>query len=1293
MISVGNPHRAAVPTASRHQRALRGVIAAIAIASGTVALGAGSPASASLEWPSTTTSHPETVTADVLPTVQINGVAWAQEIVGNTVYVGGSFTSARPAGSPAGQNEVARSNFLAYDLTTGQLLNNVVFNANAQVRTIEKSPDGSRLYVGGDFTNFGGSNRSRIAVINTSNNTLTSFAPNVGFHVHDIGVTASTVYVGGNFMNVGVATRNRLAAFTTGGTLLPWAPSVPDRPVWALRVSPDGTKVAIGGAFETLNGSSSFGRGFAVVDATTGATLPFAATSIIRNGGVDGAITALYTDGDLLYGSGYTFGRAAGTLEGVFAAEWGDGTVRWVNDCHGDTYSIHAQGPVLYAVGHAHYCGNIGGYGQPTTSSSTWEFYRGVAYSKEPAGVVGRERLGYTNFEGQPRPDLLNFFPAINAGTYTGMNQGAWHVSGNERYVIMGGEFTAVNGTAQQGLVRYQTRQFAANDQGPLLFNDTYPVKVRSLSAGEVTISWSANRDRDDETLQYTVYRRTGGTGNGSIRHQRMATAPFWNRPVMTFTDTADPGGQYQYRVQVTDGFGNFANTVWTDVTVASSGSTSAYVDSVLASEPDSLWRLDESGGSVAADMVGWRDGTYTGLGITRSRPPATGDGNSVQFAGFSGGFVSTASFEHPPHVFSLEGWFRASALANGGLIVGFNNSNTANSGAGSNELLDRQLYMGTTGRVYFGVNASTPATVTDNVDYRDNDWHHVVGTLGPDGMQLFVDGGLVATRSDVDYARTGYFGYWRIGGGALNGFPSTNTSTGRWFDGFIDDVALYKKVLTAAEVAGHYNAAGFNAPNVAPTAAFQSSVNGQQVTFDASGSSDSDGTITNYAWNFGDGQTQNTNVPTVVHDYASPGNYTVTLVVRDNENANSPQASANVFIDAPNAQPVADFNVTLFGKDVTVDGAASSDSDGTIVNYRYDFGDGTPVVNSATPSVAHTYAVASDYTVTLTVTDNENGSGQVSHLITTNELSPPPNNPVPVIGADSFERTVVNGLGTADTGGAWTLSGSTANYSVSGGRGNLRLAAAGAGLNPYLGGVTSANSDTRFDVTFDKAATGGGFYVYAIGRRVGTTGDYRATVRYNANGTVTALVQRRTGTTDATLATSATVPGLTLAPGTSLSVRFQVLGTNPTQLALKLWLTGQAEPEAWLLTTSDSNAAHQVAGNVGVSTYISGSTSNAPVVVSVDNLLSTDPTAAGNATPTARFTTFIDGTSTTFNASASTDDAGIASYAWDFGDGGPAGSGQVVNHSYAPGVYTVTLTVTDGGGLQHSMSANIRIE
>ena len=92
---------------------------------------------------------PNTMTADALPTVQVNGVVWEMATVGNTVYAGGNFTKARPAGSAAGQNEVTRNNLLAFDLTTGNLITSFVPDINGPIKGVAGSPDGKTLYVAG----------------------------------------------------------------------------------------------------------------------------------------------------------------------------------------------------------------------------------------------------------------------------------------------------------------------------------------------------------------------------------------------------------------------------------------------------------------------------------------------------------------------------------------------------------------------------------------------------------------------------------------------------------------------------------------------------------------------------------------------------------------------------------------------------------------------------------------------------------------------------------------------------------------------------------------------------------------------------------------------------------------------------------------------------------------------------------------------------------------------------------------------------------------------------------------
>ena len=145
------------------------------------------------------TETPQTVSADSLPTVQVTGIVWAQAIVGNTVYATGNFTKARPAGAAAGVNEVTRTDLLAYDVTTGQLL---PFNhtLNGEGRAITATPDGSRIYVGGSFTTVDGGPHPRLAAFNTNNGSLvTSFTGGVNGTVRAVTATNTAVYAGGAF--------------------------------------------------------------------------------------------------------------------------------------------------------------------------------------------------------------------------------------------------------------------------------------------------------------------------------------------------------------------------------------------------------------------------------------------------------------------------------------------------------------------------------------------------------------------------------------------------------------------------------------------------------------------------------------------------------------------------------------------------------------------------------------------------------------------------------------------------------------------------------------------------------------------------------------------------------------------------------------------------------------------------------------------------------------------------------------------------------------------------------------
>jgi len=560
---------------------------------------------------------PVTVAIDRLPTAQHNGVAWNQVVVGNTVYVVGKFTAARPAGSAAGQNQTTRNNMLAYDLVTGELKTAFNPNLNAQALAVAASPDGSRIYVGGDFTTVGGTARSRIAALDPATGALiSSFNARTDAQVKAIVATSTTVYVGGLFSSVNGVSRGRLAALraSDGGLITSFVPVVAGNStssprVNALALSPAGDKLAVGGNFVTLNGSGNPGYGLGMVNPATGASLAFPANNVVRDAGKDSAILSLASDATNVYGTGYIYGTG-GNLEGSFSASWATGAITWVEDCHGDSYGVYPSSTAVYVAGHPHYCLNLGGY--PETSPPM----RAVAFGKAATGTLTADTRGYPSFTGQPSPSLLNFFPQLTTGTVSGQGQAAWAVSGSGSYVVWAGEFTSVNGTAQQGMVRMATSDIAPNLQGPKASGSGFTPTLTSPASGQVRLSWTANYDYDNSTLTYTVLRDNVATPVATITQ----ASTWWSRPAMTYTDTGLSAGSHSYRVKVADPFGNSQTSPSVSITIAGSGNASP-VPSFTTSISDRTVSVDgrassDSDGTIASYAWTWGDG-QSGTGST----------------------------------------------------------------------------------------------------------------------------------------------------------------------------------------------------------------------------------------------------------------------------------------------------------------------------------------------------------------------------------------------------------------------------------------------------------------------------------------------------------------------------------------------------------------------------------------------------------------------------------------------------------------------------------------------------
>ncbi|WP_199424898.1 PKD domain-containing protein [Actinotalea solisilvae] len=1124
---------------------------------------------------------PSTVSADALPTVQINGVAWTQLVVGDTVYVGGNFTSARPAGAPLGTDESPRANLLAYDLTTGALL---PWNpgTNGQVMDLTASPDGRTLYVAGQYTSIGGQTRYRVAAFDVATGALTSFRPTVNAGVLAVGVTDTTVFLGGNFTSVNGQARTNVAAVNVGAgtTTQALQATITSGNVQAMVVAPDRASIVVSGNFPSVNGSSNPGYGLARLDAATGALLPLPVNSEARNAGTNAAIVSLESDGVNFYGSGYHFG-GAGNIEGSFAADWATGSTVWVEDCHGDTYSVFPVGDAVYSASHKHYCGNSGGFPQ----TEPWSYHRGTATTKTAGGVNAPDIYNYPAHPGVPSPTVLTWYPDINAGTFTGKDQGPWTVSGNDRYVVMGGEFTRVSGQPQQGLVRFAVSAIAPDQVGPSLAGAEYPLVATSEATGSVRLTWRTNHDPDNETLTYSVYRTTQ---TAEPIYRTTVTTPFWKPQALTFLDTGrEPGASERYRVVVTDPFGNAASSDWTTVTVAGAGTTGAYLQDVLDDAPTALWRLGETSGTALHDTTGFRPAT--GYSVTRNATGAiAGDADrATTFGGSTASYASTDVAVNAPETYSVEAWFRTTSTR-GGKIIGFGNRRT-----GTSTAADRHLYLDNQGRVHFGMQTSSLQTVNSGTGLNNGAWHHVVGTYENGTMRLYVDGAEVAQRSDVAWERA-YWGYWRLGGDRLNGWPNDPTSD--YLNGTIDEAAVYSYALPAATVAEHRTAGTTGeTTNRAPVPSFTTTASFLTVGVDGSGSTDSDGTVTSYAWAFGDG--------------------------------------------------------------ATATGATAS----------------------------HDYAAAGTYTVTLTVTDDDGATASTTRQVVATD---PPQSGEP-FGVDAFGRTVSNGWGVADVGGAWTTSGGLASrYAVDGQRATQTVIA-GSTMTGALTGPQSDSTEVRVTVSADKVPNGSGAFVHVQGRRVTASDYYGARVRLNANGSVELGVTEGNGSPFAAV----TVPGLTFAAGDRLNVRLQVDGTSPTTLRAKVWRAGTTEPAAWQLGRTSTRASLQVPGSVGLAAFLFGSATNGPLVVSYDDLWAGPPVAAVNQVPVASFSQAATGLSLAVDGSGSSDaDGTMVGYAWDFGDGG-TGTGATASHVYAAsGTYPVTLTVTDDRGATGTTSRSVTV-
>ncbi|MFE9257989.1 DNRLRE domain-containing protein [Streptomyces sp. NPDC006879] len=716
-------------------------------------------------------TEPVAFTADELPTWQTNGIVWAMAEAEGTVFAGGTFSAVRPPAGASGSEQTA-VNFAAFDAATGAptscQLSFTVGQGSATVRALALSPDKKTLYAGGYFGAVNDVPVASLAAIDVASCTpKTSFHPSFPATVRALAVTEDTVYAGGDFGNVEGQTRQRYAAVdATSGALKPFVANA-DEPGRAIEVTPDGKHVLLGGDFFTVNGTNS--HALAVVDATSGAL-----TKAYPNGFIptNSVVKDIATDETGFYTGNE--GSGGGVFDGRIALNLTDFNQRWRDTCLGATQAVLPYKGVLYSASHAHDCSSIGEYPDG----------RRRHLLAQPVTSTGK----------------LGWFPDTNDGLGEGIGPRVMTVASKNdtEYMWVGGEFTTVNGGAQQGLTRFASKGDTGAPTTPVASAD-------STKPGEAQVRWRTSFDLDDSKLTYRIYRN----GSSTPIHTMTADSLEFLRPQASWVDTSVKAGQsYTYRVTASDANGNTSGLSAT-ATVTIPTSEHAYPEQVRADGAQLYWRYDDAVTPFVADSSDGGDtsGLHRNSPSLRQAPGAiTGASTAIGFNGSNEQLYSDRRTTVGSS-YTLETWFKTNTTR-GGKLIGFGNNTDRNSSQ-----YDKQIYMTNSGRLVFGVYDGSTRTISTGFwdSYNDNKWHHVVATQSPSGMALYVDGELEGTRSTGTHEQ--FAGYWHVGGDNLSSWPSRPTSN--FFAGQIDETAVYPTALSAAKVKKHYQLASAVADTV----------------------------------------------------------------------------------------------------------------------------------------------------------------------------------------------------------------------------------------------------------------------------------------------------------------------------------------------------------------------------------------------------------------------------------------------------------------------------------------------
>jgi len=398
--------------------------------------------------------------------------------------------------------------------------------------------------------------------------------------------------------------------------------------------------------------------------------------------------------------------------------------------------------------------------------------------------------------------------------------------------VVVGGDFTLVNGASQQGLTRFVTggdtatpavpgRNINADKwpDTPIHVAMRLPVTVQPTAANTLTVEVPTVDDADTGTLTYRIYRDGGSSPIATLS----AVSFPGNRPVLRYDDKGLSAGSHSYQVSASDGIHTSAKSTAVSG-VASNAAPPAFATQTASLNPLVWWRLGDSG-TTATDSSS--NGTRTGdlqPGATAGAPGAVNGDTAVTLDG-TNGYVTSTNPIPDTTAFSEAAWFKTNTVT-GGVIMAQSDQKTG--GAAANN--DRVIVMDNNGGLVFAMKAGQSfgpfGFPTINIRnqgpiWNDGKWHLVVGTYDGNGnAALYVDGWLQGTATGTPFDATAKANgmtnaYLRAGYADVSQTPvrfGINFYNNPWpntqhFQGSIDEVTAFNRSLTANEVSAMFAA------------------------------------------------------------------------------------------------------------------------------------------------------------------------------------------------------------------------------------------------------------------------------------------------------------------------------------------------------------------------------------------------------------------------------------------------------------------------------------------------------